>query len=173
MSRYFQLGQLAELQGDLEHARLLLEQSLSLSRQSTAPTWAIARRMTSLGAVALARGDVPRASALFVESLRMCLDGRDKVDIPMALVGLAEVARSQGQLERAARLLGAAETLSDTSGAYRGLAGNSVLERATAAVRAQLDQVTCAAAWAAGREMTLEAAAEDALRASQSLHIRS
>jgi len=166
---HFQLGQLALLQGDLERARVLLEQSLILSRQSTAPTWAIARRMTSLGEVVLAQGDAARASALFVESLRLCLDSRDKVDIPMALVGLAGVARLQGRLERAARLLGAAETLSDTSGAYRGLAGtgNFIVERTTAAVRAQLDEVTCAAAWVAGRAMTLEAAIEEALRDSQ------
>jgi hypothetical protein len=87
----------------------------------------------------------------------------------MALVGLAGVMRAQGRLEWAARLLGAAETLSDTSGAYRGLAGtgNFIVERTTAAVRAQLDEVTCATAWAAGRAMTLEAAIEEALRDSQ------
>jgi hypothetical protein len=80
------LGQLALLQGALKRAKVLLEQSLILSRQSSAPTWAIARRMTSLGEVVLAQGDAARASALFVESLQMCLGSRDKVDIPMALV---------------------------------------------------------------------------------------
>jgi serine/threonine-protein kinase PknK len=145
-----------------------MDQNLTYIMQSTAPTWAIARRMTSLGEVLLAQGDAARASAWFVESLTLCLDSRDKVDISMALVGLAGVARSQGRLERAARLLGAAETLSDTSGAYRSLAdtGNFLVERTTAAVRAQLDEATCAAAWDAGRAMTLEAAIEEALRDS-------
>jgi hypothetical protein len=80
----------------------------------------------------LAQGDAARASALFAKSLTLCLDSRDKVDIPMALVGQAGVARTQGQLERAARLLGAAEALSDTSGAYRGLAGSLMIARTTA-----------------------------------------
>ena len=119
--------------------------------------------MTSLGEVVLAQGDAARASALFAESLTLCVDSRDKVDIPMALVGLAGVARSQGQLERAARLLGAAEALSDTSGSYRGLAGSLIMERTTAAVRAQLDEATFAGMWAEGQKMTLEQAKAEAL----------
>jgi predicted ATPase len=160
---HFQLGELALLQGDLERAGVLLEQSLTLCRQSTGAIWGIVRRMTRLGEVVLAQGDAARASALFAESLTLCRDSRDKVDIPMALVGLAGVARSQGQPERAARLLGAAEALSDTSGAYRGLAGGFIVEHTTTAVRAQLDEAAFAAAWAAGRAISLEAAIAEAL----------
>jgi tetratricopeptide (TPR) repeat protein len=164
---YFQLGQLAHLQDDQERARVLLEQSLTLCWQSTQARWPILRRMMSLGEVVLAQGDAARASELFAESLMLCRDSRDKVDIPMALVGLAGVAQAQGQPDRAARLLGAAEMLSETSGSFRGLAGNLIMERRTTAARAQLDQVTFAAAWAAGRTMTPEAVIDEALRDSQ------
>jgi tetratricopeptide (TPR) repeat protein len=164
MSRaLFLLGELAQLQGDLAGAKVMLQQSLALCRQSFGVTWAIARRITSLGAVVLAQGDTAQASALFMESLAMCLDSRDKVDIPMALAGLAGVAQAQGQVDRAARLLGAAEALSDTSGSYRGLAGSLIMDGAIAAVRSRLDDATFAAMWAEGQTMTLEQVKAEAL----------
>jgi predicted ATPase/class 3 adenylate cyclase len=165
MSRaLFLLGELAQLQDDLERARTLLEQSLTLCRQSVGMTWAIARRVTSLGQVVLAQGNAARARALFVESLTLCLESRDKVDIPMALTGLAGVAQAQGQLDRAARLLGAAEALSDISGSYRGLTGSLIINSLITAVRGQLDDATFAAMWTQGQKMTLDQATAEALR---------
>jgi hypothetical protein len=73
------------------------------------------------------------------------------------------VARSQGQPDRAARLLGAAKALSDTSGSYRGLAGSLIMERTTAAVLDQLDDETFAVMWAEGQKMMLAQAIEEAL----------
>jgi tetratricopeptide (TPR) repeat protein len=159
----FLLGQLAQMQGDLERGKALLEQSLTLCRQSIGTTWAIVGRMTSLGEVLLAQGDAVQASALFVESLTLCRDSRDKVDIPMAIAGLAGVARSQGHLDRATRLLGAAKALSDTSGSYHGLAGSLIMDSTIAAVRTQLDEATFALMWAQGQKMTLEQATAEAL----------
>jgi hypothetical protein len=98
-----------------------------------------------------------------VESLTLCLESRDKVDIPMALVGLAGVVQAQGQLDRAARLLAAAEALSDISGSYRGLTGNLIMEGMITAVRTQFDEATFALMWAEGQKMTLEQAKAEAL----------
>jgi predicted ATPase/DNA-binding XRE family transcriptional regulator len=164
---YFQLGELALLGGALERASAFLEQSLALCRQSIGTTWALARRMTCLGMVVLMQGDDSRARALFAESLTMCYDSQDRVDIPMALVGLAEVARSQGRPGQAARLLGAAGALSEASGSYRGLTGGLLIERATAALHAQLDDATFSASWAEGQVMTLEQAKAAALGESR------
>jgi predicted ATPase/transcriptional regulator with XRE-family HTH domain len=160
---HFQLGELALLQGDLECASVHLEQSLTLCRQSTRTTWVIARRMTWLGIVVLAQGDVVRAGALFRESLTLCYSSNNRVDIPMALVGLAGVVQSQGRPEMAARLLGSAEVLNQTDVSYRGLAGSLITERTTVAVRAQLDNTTFARAWAEGQRMSLEQAKAEAL----------
>jgi hypothetical protein len=67
------------------------------------------------------------------------------------------VTSGQGQPKRAARLFGAVAAV------YEGLGDQSMvhqreLERDVAAARAQLDEATWAAAWAAGRAMTLEQA---------------
>jgi predicted ATPase/transcriptional regulator with XRE-family HTH domain len=160
---HFQLGELALLQGDQERAGALLEQSVTLYRQSIGATWAIARRLTWLGLVVLAQGDVVRAGALFRESLTLCSSSRNKVDLPMTLVGLAGVAQSQGRPEAAARLLGAADALSRTVGSYRGLIGGLITERTTAAVRDHLDNATFAVRWAEGQRMSLEQAQAEAL----------
>lgn len=67
-----------------------------------------------------------------------------------------EVVAVQGRAERAARLFGAAEMLSETTSLRMDRIKRADYDRAVAASRAQLDDRTFAAAWAAGRAMSLE-----------------
>jgi predicted neutral ceramidase superfamily lipid hydrolase len=76
-------------------------------------------------------------------------------------------ARGQGQPKRAAWLFGAAEALRETSGASIPPVDRADYDRILAAVRAQLDEQTFAAAWAEGRAMTLEQAIAYALEVDQ------
>jgi predicted ATPase/transcriptional regulator with XRE-family HTH domain len=147
----FALGQVALLQNDLERANLLLERSLVLCRASIDRPWAIARRLTARGFVVLAQGQHHSARALFMESLALCSAGQDKVDIPLALVGLAGVALAEGQAPQAAELLGAAQALTERFGAFRGLFGDTLQVQVRADVRAQLDATTFDIGWTAGR----------------------
>src|SRR5215203_3878958 len=93
-----------------------------------------------------------------------CDDGRG---IAGTIAGIAGVARAHGQLERAARLLGAAWGLGDTLG-VRFLAHHLYAERVLALVRSRLDAATFTAAWEAGRALTLGEAIDEA-RAALSL----
>ncbi len=68
-----------------------------------------------------------------------------------------------GEPERAARLLGAAETTLSRIGAYIETTDRPEFERINREVRALLDEATFQAAWAEGRKMTLEQAVADAL----------
>jgi hypothetical protein len=68
----------------------------------------------------------------------------------------------------APRLFGAAEALCETIAAPRPARYWNHYQRGVAAARAQLDGVTFAAAWAAGRALTLEQAIAEALKATSS-----
>ena len=63
-----------------------------------------------------------------------------------------------GGAERAARLLGAAEALRETSGEVLAPGNRSVHERHVAIARAHMDEAAWKAALAEGRAMTLEQA---------------
>jgi hypothetical protein len=78
------------------------------------------------------------------------------------LAGLAGVAGMQGQPEWAARLFGAAEVLGEVL--QQRPWGNHRIERErnVAIARAQLDEATFAAAWEAGRGLSLEQAIAEA-----------
>jgi hypothetical protein len=72
-------------------------------------------------------------------------------------MGLAGVAGSAGQPERAARLFGAAEVAFTVLGAQIWASNRSDYDRNVAVVRTAFEDDTCfSAAWAEGRTMTLE-----------------
>jgi hypothetical protein len=83
----------------------------------------------------------------------------------VSLAGLAGVAGMQEQPVRAARLFGAAEALGE-AGSRPGIGHPIEVERNVALARAQLDEATFSAAWAAGRAMPLEQAIAEALACS-------
>lgn len=99
-------------------------------------------------------GHAARAAARFVESLTLCKGGADHGWITgQCLEGLAAVAAVQGDLERAARLFGAALVLRKRLG----LDGvSSWHEGDLAAVVVGMGEETFAAACAGSRAMTLE-----------------
>lgn len=70
---------------------------------------------------------------------------------------------TRGRVEQAAKLCGGAELLLDSIGARFESADHVAYEQTVASTRAQLDDATFAAAWAAGRAMPLEQAIAEAL----------
>jgi hypothetical protein len=81
------------------------------------------------------------------------------IGIVKALTGLAEVAATQGQAERAGRLFGAAEHLLALSSMFHDEMSGRVAE-----ARANLDAAKFEAGWAAGQAMTQEQAITEALQ---------
>jgi len=79
------------------------------------------------------------------------------------LEGFAGVASAQGQFERAARFLGAAEALRETLGFHRLPPDQGDYDQRFVSTRAGLGDTAFARAWAEGRAMTLEQAFEYAL----------
>ncbi|MEU3647692.1 LuxR C-terminal-related transcriptional regulator [Lentzea sp. NPDC034063] len=87
--------------GKHERAEKNVMKALPISRASGMPA-RIASALTTRGAVALVQGDLDEATHAFQEALRM--DGINPLTAPDALEGLAVVAVTRGQAERALRI---------------------------------------------------------------------
>lgn len=154
------LGEVSWRQGDYRRAAQLYEESLQLFRELDA-TYGVARSLSGLAEVARSEGDYATARDRYAESLALHRETEDSQQIGLDLVGLAGLAVAEGQPARAARLLGAAEALLTASGVPLLPAERDDYERTVDAVRAGLDAVPFAAAWAAGRAMPLDRALEE------------
>ncbi len=152
-------------QGDNEAAHALDEQFEQLLQQAS-HRW-------MLGTYLLAKGYnlqhnyklYGNAKMLYQGVLRLWQDMQrveNGMGILRGLVGLAEIAAIQGQIEHSGWLFGAADHLTPSSGYYR-----DALNEQVAQVRGQLDAATTAtfeAAWAQGQTATLEQAIQKALQ---------
>ena len=105
-------------------------------------------------------GEYERAKSLLVESLTIRVATGVNWGIDECLEGLAGVAGAEGQPLRSARLFGAADRIRKTMGAPLPPAERPTYERHQAIARAQIDEAAFEAAWAEGREMTMEQAIE-------------
>ena len=156
------LGIVASAQGDYGAARALHEESLTILRQ-IGDRRGIANTLGNLGNVAYAQGAYGAARALYEESLTIRRLLGDRGGIAECLDGIARVAQGQGQPSRAARLGGAAASLHASLGSTRSPLEQADVDKVMTAARAALGEDAFAAAWDAGRTMTLDEAAEYAL----------
>ena len=118
-----------------------------------------------LGYLARQAGDLGKAATYWTESLACARAMRFQVPMVGALEGLASVAAAAGQAEQATRLFGAAAALFEAVGAAipSPWADPANFASSVARLRAELGEAPFAAAWEAGRALSLEAAAAEAL----------
>ncbi len=158
----YNLGRVAHLRSDYPQALSQLKESLAQFRDLDY-TIGVGETLIVLGRVALAQGDSSWAAQHFAGGLALLRETPVREIHDAAIEGLAGVAAAQGQPERAARLFGAAEAQREAHGEPLPPAYRAGYEHDVATARAQLDAATFAAAWAAGRAMTLEQAIAYAL----------
>ena len=91
----------------------------------------------------------------------------DRSGIAASLEGRAGVFAKEGDLQRAARLDGAASALRNATGAARSLEEEATYKQQLASVRHGLAEDAFAAAFAAGRELLPEQAVAEALQRRQ------
>jgi predicted ATPase len=145
--------------GDHRAARSLLEERLAQCRELGASDFLI----HALGAMAHRvrdEGDYAQARSLYSESLGLRRELGDRFAVAQSLEDLAVLAGREQRSERAARLLGAGEAYCETLGARPPVAMAAEYERTVAEGRAALGEAVFAAAWNAGRAMSLDEAVE-------------
>jgi non-specific serine/threonine protein kinase len=157
------LGRIArEVDHGLAGARRLYEEALALSRESGDPR-NTALALCGLAETALDQEDVSVARASLAEAIALARATADRYLLATPLAAVARLTAEAGRPAEAARLLGAAE------GARAGIhaAFSPGEQRLQAAVledlRAAHGETSLAAARAAGRELSLDQAATEAL----------
>jgi predicted ATPase/transcriptional regulator with XRE-family HTH domain len=156
------LGDMARIQGDHSRAVALLAESLVLFRQ-VGDQYGTANTLSNLGSAMYNQGDYRQATRYYEECLTLFSALGDGRGIAESLEGMAGAIGAQGQPAAAARLFGAAEGLRATIGVPLTPVNGALYDHMVAFVRTQLDEVACAAAWAAGRAMATEQAIAYAL----------
>jgi tetratricopeptide (TPR) repeat protein len=147
--------------GDLEGARTLLVESLTLLRRKPYPLRvanALANTLARLGSIECELGRDERAFELYGESLRLGRQFGFVHHVVGPLEGMARVAVVRGRPEHAARLLGTSAALRDEMGVPLTLVERTdhdyAVNRACTELRVKAFEV----AWAEGYAMSLEEA---------------
>ena len=155
------LAEAARRQGDYSRARELHRAALSFYREAGF-AGEIAHSLASLGYVEELRGDLAAAEACHRESLRLAgglADETSSLALALALEGLACVAAARRQPQRAAVLLGAAESIRARTGTYLPPHERTDAERATEAAVSELGREAFDLALDRGRRMSTQEAA--------------
>jgi non-specific serine/threonine protein kinase len=164
------LGELAQEQGDGPTAQQYFQQSGAIVKQldEVDEFCEFAVRLPHhLGSVALDRGEVAAARAHFVSSLRQLRGGASWKWAPSALADFVALAAADRQPERAVRLGGAVDRVSETIGAALPPGERRRLERWLMVARQVLPEEASASARAEGQRMPLEQAVAYALEEDQ------
>jgi predicted ATPase/class 3 adenylate cyclase len=151
-------------QGDIERAGVLLEECMEIGRR-VGDKYMLAVLCNNLGYVRHNQKDYKSARELFIESLGMNLELKDRLHIAGCMAGLAGIAAwgDADGARRAARLFGAIEPILAAISAVLDGSDRLDYERNVAAGRERLDQVEWDKAWQEGRGMTMEQAVQYAL----------
>lgn len=125
--------------------------------------WVIRESIPQLGYTCLALGQFQEASHYFAEALRFFVHGALLWRIAWVLDGVAMLAAEMLLLDTAPRLWGATEALREQIGAVMFPVDRPEYERRVALAHAQCNPDAWELAWAAGRALSWEQAADEAL----------
>jgi predicted ATPase/DNA-binding XRE family transcriptional regulator len=159
------VGTMLLARGEDERADREFGDSLASARHLKVPslTYIV---LYNLAQAALAQGDLEKAARMLKEGVEWSERTRDRANLVYFLEALAAIRALEGEAERAALFLGAAEALLEEVGArvhnYY-VPDPSLRERTVAEARAGLDEAAFEETWARGREMSFEQAVEYAL----------
>ena len=148
--------------GDRVQAQSLIEESFRIFRDLDS-TYGIALCLYDSGLLAGLEGDNEHAAIFFEQGLTLAPTTGPIWYRAGVLMGLAGVAAAAGKARRAARLLGAADTQLEAGASYWNAAESRYIERAVASAVAQMGEDAFEEAYADGRAMTFEQAADYAL----------
>ena len=156
-------GSQALAQGNFAEARARLEESEKLF-------YTLGDRHMALGVqsqrahIERQLGNTPQAIELYHQSILAWQELGQRVSLAHEFECLAFIAITQSQLQRAARLLGAAESIRENLNSPMTATERVEYDQNVSSLRAQMEQSDFATAWAEGRAMTLEQAIEFALK---------
>jgi predicted ATPase/Flp pilus assembly protein TadD len=162
----WQLGRVAMARGDYIQAMNLITEALAIYKMLKLQG-GVRFLLSDLGKAAVNKGDYEQALSYYKEGLAVHLEWGDERDVAESLEQLATVALMHRHSEHAARLLGAADALRQSSGFALFPYQIADYEHTLAWLREQLDEATCQSHWAEGRLMKMNEAVAYALKELQ------
>lgn len=156
------LGLAAHIAGDLATADELYEQSMAI-RRALGHREMVGVVCQLMGMSAHRRGDFLKARALYCEYLDVGRELRSTFHISNVLAQFGSLAASQGQAERAARLMGAAGVFHETSGTRPIPLTTALVADGMDLVLAALGEAAFKTTWAVGRALSSDEAIAEAL----------
>jgi predicted ATPase/DNA-binding CsgD family transcriptional regulator len=148
------VAQVALDRGDRQRAATAYAESLQVSQELGSKSGA-AMAQSGLGFLARSRGDPVAAHRHFQESLAVWVEIADPASIAVCLEALASTVCSLGAPRRAARLLGAAETLREQIGYPIPHSALPTYQQLVAAIQSSLSMIQFATAWVEGRVLSV------------------
>jgi len=156
------LGNVMREKAEYGKAAQWFAEALGFARQAD-DTWAIASTIMQAGSLANLQQDMDRASALLKESLSYFQDLRAPWGMWFPLSRLVAVAAKQGYAKRAVQLAGAQAAMQSEIGAVMSSNHLSEYETGLAIARQALSEPAFASAFAMGKAMSTDEAAQYAL----------
>jgi PAS domain S-box-containing protein len=158
------LGHAAQLRREYDRAEHLHRKTLTvfierLGDKSTGIMWAY----QGLGETALGQELPATAHRCFLAALRLARELGARIIMAWCIAGLGTAAALEGDLERAAKLWGAAEQLRIALGCRPAPAARATYERQVELARAPLGARAFASAWAVGENIPIEQLIADLL----------
>jgi tetratricopeptide (TPR) repeat protein len=161
------LAGLALLRGNAEKAQELIAEARALPL-AAGQAWGEPYSLALLGEIDRRRGGYVQAVAHYREAIAIANRRGDRTFVRGCLTAIGDIAAFCGEAERAARLLGAAERLTEAVGSWSHLSARGGDEQAVQAAREALGEASFAAAWATGRALSLDQAVSEALAFAES-----
>ena len=155
------LGLAAHVENDYAGADQLYARSLVI-REGLGHVEMIGVLNQLMGMSAQRQGDVPRSREAYLRFLAMAHELHSTFHLSLALGLLGSLAAFQGQFERGAKLMGAAAVFHEASRTRPIPLTAALINEAIARATRGLGDAAFAAAWAAGRAMSSEAASAEA-----------
>jgi non-specific serine/threonine protein kinase len=153
----FGLGVAAASIGDYAGARAYLEESETLYRE-LGDRQMVTASQSEKAHVERQTGHYAQAVALYSPTILGWQELGHQAALAHELECLAFIAIAQSQAQRAACLLGSAESVREDANSPMAAVERSEYTEQVAALRAQMDEAAFAAAWASGRALTLDQA---------------
>lgn len=158
------LGILMRNGGNYSRAIVYHSEAVQLLDQIGDVNYVRIRILWEMGISWLFKSDYKQARQLFTDVLAL---SQEPIDFAYCLEGFGGLAAAQNRPERAAQLMGAAETVREKARTPR-VKIDRYHEQFVAKTREQLNGATFAAAWAAGQTMTTEESIAYALHSDES-----
>lgn len=161
----YDLGDLAYYEGDYDLAKIFYESSLSWASQKCLPhsaAWANAR----LGYLYKRLGEYEKARLYYRDALQPNLKGNSMEGVCFILEGLASLAVSEGQCEKAVKLFSWSTSLREWRGEIRAPVEQVAVDRDLAEIHDRLSGTEFARLAEDGRAMTMDQAIALALEES-------